>query len=111
MHRPSLMVDMACVSAYQIALNGIRAVVAQRKWDDLEKNTDLLHEAREKLRDYLNHHDMDGEVQRELVQLSIQHRRVMRQLHEQMQLISEDLSSVDSGLRHISMVKSLEISL
>jgi len=103
------MVDMAYISAYQIALNGIRAVVAQRKWDDLEKKTDRLDDAREKLRDYLNHHGMDGELQHALVQLSIQHRRVMRQLHEQMQLTSEDLSSVDSGLRHISMVKSLEI--
>lgn len=100
-----LMDDVLEIIAYQQALEGIQCVVLQRQWDDLEGKTERLNLARYDLQVYLNHHDMNETLKHDLEQLSIKHRRVARQLNQQLHQTEDDLNQVNEGLRHIHRVQ------
>lgn len=89
------------ILAYQEALACVQKVVSQRQWDDLEDKTQQLNMAKDALKHALSLDDIDSDVKHRLEQLSIKHRRVMRQLSEQMQQTEDDLKQVNEGLRHI----------
>ncbi|MBL1352277.1 MAG: hypothetical protein COA61_002915 [Zetaproteobacteria bacterium] len=97
--------------AYQQALECIQIVVSQRKWDDLVPKTVCLNTAKNELQSYLKSCEMNDDLRHQLEHLSIKHRRVMRQLSEQMHQTEEDLNHVNEGLRHIHRVQDFSLSL
>jgi len=99
------------ILAYQKALDSIQSLISQRKWDDLASKTQQLNMAKDKLQCYLQHSEINDVLRHKLEQLSIKHRRVVRQLSEQMQQTESDLNSVDEGLRHLHRVQELSNSV
>ncbi|MDQ6974304.1 MAG: hypothetical protein Q9M10_05420 [Mariprofundaceae bacterium] len=98
------------ILAYQQALECIQSVVSQRKWDDLETKTQQLNAAKDELQSYLKHADMNDVLRDRLAQLSLKHRRVMRQLSDQLHQTEADLNSVNEGLRHLHRVQTFSFS-
>ncbi|MDQ6995213.1 MAG: hypothetical protein Q9M18_06420 [Mariprofundaceae bacterium] len=99
------------ILAYQQALESIQEVVSQRKWDELEVKTEQLNRAKDDLQRDLQYSEMDDESKKRLAQLSIKHRRVMRQLSNQLHQTESDLNSVLEGLRHIHHVQAFHSSV
>jgi len=96
------------ILAYQIALEALRLTVSQRRWGDLAVKTENLNLAKQALENYLTHCDMDDELRQRLEDLSMKHRRVMRQLSEQMHHTEDDINSVNEGLRNLSRARQYE---
>jgi len=104
---PQRMDDAMKILAYEQALKSIQMVVTQRRWEDLEVKTEMFIEAKNQLQHDLVSGDMDEELKHRLEQLSIKHRRVMRQLSEQVRRTEDDLNQVNQGLRHLHYVQEV----
>ncbi len=99
------------LDAYERELETLRRMVFHRQWADLEVQVSALEKVKGQLQEALQAQGMDDETRLGLEQLSIKHRRIMRQLSEHMRQTQEDLEQVDAGLRHIHQVQSLPMLL
>jgi len=77
----------------------------QRRWEELGNRTQQLSVVANALDCYLKQNQADHELQRALVQLSLMHRRVVRQLNEMMERTSEDLTNVDQGAHRLQRIR------
>jgi len=91
---------------YRLALSSIKCDVDGKKWLHLQRDSVELIEATAALRTRLEGRHLAVYEQEELQQLSIWHRRVVRQMQQQMLHVSEDLQSVEKGLRQVQFVSS-----
>lgn len=95
------------VFGYRGALESIKYDIDAKNWLHLEDSRNLLEKATEALRLGLQDYVMDTVLQEKLTQLSLQHRRIMRQLNEQMQRTQEDLESLNQGLKQVQKFPAL----
>ena len=86
------------IQMYRQALDMLQANIESKKWASLSKNQALLEQASDVLRSHLEQGVVEQHIQNDLMQLSLQHRRVMRQLNQHMQRVQEDLQCVEKGL-------------
>jgi len=89
--------DMA-IQMYRHALDLLQKTIESKKWGKLSKGQALLDQASDTLRVHLGQGVVEQHTQNELIQLSLQHRRVTRQLNQYMQRVQEDLQCVEKGL-------------
>jgi len=89
---------------YRLALASIKCDVDGKKWQHLQHNSLEFIEATAALRARVEGRHLAAYEQEELQQLSIWHRRVVRQIQQQMLHVSEDLQSVEKGLRQVQYV-------
>ncbi len=95
------------LNVYEKELEALRRTVFQRQWDMLDVRVSALEKVKLQLQQSLQKDGMDDETRVGLEQLSIKHRRVMRQLSEQMRQTQEDLEQVNSGLCHIQHIQAM----
>ncbi|PCI43075.1 MAG: hypothetical protein COB41_08030 [Proteobacteria bacterium] len=86
------------IQTYRHALDMLQKNIESKKWDALPKSQALLDQASDTLRSHLGQGIVEPVIQDDLMQLSLQHRRVMRQLNQHMQRVNEDLQYVEKGL-------------
>ncbi len=86
------------IQTYRHALDTLQENIESKNWEHLLKSQSLLEQASDTLRSHLGQGIMEQVIQDDLVQLSLQHRRVMRQLNQHMQRVKEDLQCVEKGL-------------
>lgn len=86
------------IQTYRHALDMLQKTIESKKWVKLVKGKDLLDQASETLKVQLGQGVVEQYTQNDLMQLSMQHRRVMRQLNQQMDRMQEDLQCVEKGL-------------
>jgi len=96
-------VDKA-IHDYRLALAAIKCDIDGKKWQHLQLNSGLLIAATDCLRTKLEGCHLAVYEQQELQQLSIWHRRVVRQMQQQMLDVHEDLQSVEKGMRQVQYV-------
>ncbi|MDQ6967909.1 MAG: hypothetical protein Q9M14_04425 [Mariprofundaceae bacterium] len=89
--------DMA-IQAYRHALDTLKSDIDCKKWQNLVNSRGLLEQASDVLQVHLAESSAKPEIQNDLKQLSLQHRRVMRQLSQHMQRVQEDLQCVEKAL-------------
>jgi len=87
---------------YRHALRMLQDDMDAKKWQYLEAGKLLLQSASEQLESALNKVDVTTEVADDLTLLSLQHRRVMRQLHQHMNRVKENIDYVDRSLSKTS---------
>jgi len=87
---------------YRHALHMLQDDMDAKKWQYLEAGQLLLQSAAEQLEAALNNVDVTTEVADDLKLLSLQHRRVMRQLHQHMNRVKENIDYVDRSLSKTS---------
>jgi len=86
------------IQTYRHALDMLQKTIESKKWANLVKGKALLDQASDVLKVQLGQGVMEQYTQNDLTQLSMQHRRVMRQLNQQMDRMQEDLKCVEKGL-------------
>jgi len=86
------------IQGYRRALAQLQDIVESKKWKKLPKSQALFDQASDTLRSHLGQGVVEQHIQNDLMQLSLQHRRVMRQLNQHMQRVQEDLQCVEKGL-------------
>ena len=89
------------IQMYRHALTHLQEKIESKKWEKLPKSQALLDQASDTLRSHLGQGVVERHTQNDLMQLSLQHRRVMRQLNQHMQRVQENLQYVEKGLNKV----------
>ena len=89
------------VQRYRHALDTLQGDMDTKKWGHLLVSRQLLDKATIQLKANLERASFTQKIQEELQYLSVQHRRVTRQLHQHMNKLEEDLQYVEKGLNKI----------
>lgn len=89
------------VQGYRHALKMLQKNIDAKKWQHLSKSQALLEHASDILRTHLAQDVVLPNIQSDLKQLSLQHRRVMRQLNQHMLMVKEELGYVEKGLNKV----------
>jgi len=89
------------IQRYRHVLAQLQETIESKKWGKLPKSQALLDQASDTLRNHLGQGAVEQHIQHDLMQLSLQHRRVTRQLNQHMQRVQEDLQYVEKGLNKV----------
>lgn len=101
-------INMA-IQQYRHALDALQYDIDSKKWEHLTVSRQLLEQSSVQLRTALGDRALTQEKQADLQLLSLQHRRVMRQLNQHMQSVHEGLQCVEKGLNKVrNMSKAVE---
>ncbi|MDQ6956264.1 MAG: hypothetical protein Q9M21_03610 [Mariprofundaceae bacterium] len=89
------------IQRYRHVLAQLQDIIESKKWEKLPKSQAMLDQASDTLRSHLEQGAVEQRIQNDLMQLSLQHRRVTRQLNQHMQRVQEALQYVEKGLNKV----------
>jgi len=89
------------IEQYRHALRVLQDDVDAKNWEHLVVAQVSLEAATEKMKTAFDKQPITAEIIEDLEQLSLQHRRTMRQLHQHMNMVKENLDYVDNTLNKV----------